>query len=200
MSRQPNFEARQNILCSAYGLFYERGFRGVSMDDVAKASKIKKANLFHYFPTKEELGLAVFDLVTSRFKEKIANAYAPENSADPIRFIDRIFASSQDNMKKNSCCRGCFMGNFAQEMSDHNERLRAKIAEYFNFWLEQMTDVLERGRARGYFKKNFKARESAGAILALLEGALLFSKTRKDVMALQNARKMASGYLETYRA
>ncbi len=199
MARPHNFEAKQRILCAAYGLFHQKGFRGVSMDDVAGAAKVKKANLFHYFPSKEDLGLAVFDYASSCQKERILNTYSPENSEDPVRFVSQIFAASQENMKKNSCCRGCFMGNFAQEMSDHNEKIRKKIEQYFDFWLEQMADVLERGKDKGFFRKELKPRESAGAILALLEGALMFSKTRKNVTALQSAGRMASEYLENYR-
>ncbi len=200
MARQRNLEARSHILCTAYGLFHEKGFRGTSMDDVARASKIKKANLFHYFPTKEELGLAVFDFAILRLKEKISNACVSENVADPIRFVDQVFSGFLDNMKKNGCCRGCFMGNLAQEMSDHNERLRVKISEYFDFWIRQLSEVLEQGKLKGYFRKDLKPKESAGAILSLLEGALLFSKTRKNVQSLQSARSMAVGYLKFYRS
>ena len=61
MSRRPNIELREKILCSAHRLIYKSGFKGVSMEDIAEAAGIKKANLFHYYPTKEALGLAVFD-------------------------------------------------------------------------------------------------------------------------------------------
>ena len=61
MPGKVNVGARQRILEAARKLFHERGLRGVSMEDVAGAAGIKKANLFHYYPTKESLELAVLD-------------------------------------------------------------------------------------------------------------------------------------------
>jgi TetR/AcrR family transcriptional regulator len=61
MARKPNTEARRRILEAARELFLERGLRGVSMEEVAGAAGIKKANLFHYYPRKESLELAVLE-------------------------------------------------------------------------------------------------------------------------------------------
>lgn len=198
MGRQPNLEARKQILCSAYALFFEKGYRGVSMDDVATAAKIRKANLFHYFPTKEDLGLAVFDYATSCFREKLLRDYSGDNARDPVRLVDSIFQNSVANMKKSNCCRGCFAGNLAQEMSDHSEKIRARLEGYFSLWVEKLAGVFESARENGTFRKDFKPKPAAEAIISLLEGALMFSKASKSTLSLQNARKMAVEYLGIY--
>ena len=198
MSRRPNEKAREHITQIAFNLFYENGFKGVSMDDVARGAGIKKANLFHYYPTKEDLGLAALSYGTSCQKAGVEKRFS--NGSDPIKVVEGMFTDAALSMKKNKCCRGCFMGNLAQEISDHNEKLRSKISDYFRFWVDRLTAFLEHWRVQGYFKKDLNPEESAEAIISLFEGAMLCSKATKETTALENARKMAKAYLGGLKA
>ena len=103
-------------------------------------------------------------------------------------------------MKLNNCCGGCFIGNLAQELSDHNERLRERISEYFTYWTAQVSGLLDRRRATGYFKPAMDTRQAAEAIVSLYEGALLCCKAKKDVSCLDSARAMAVVYLRELKA
>ena len=76
MPRTLNLEARENILRSAMGLIHARGFRDVSMEDVAESAGLKKANLFHYYPTKEALGLATLDYAVRPQREMLAERFS----------------------------------------------------------------------------------------------------------------------------
>lgn len=178
---------------------HERGFRGVSMDDVAAAAGVKKANLFHYYPSKNELGLAVLDYAAESLQQKILGQFEGLSGAGPVRAVEKIFDESIRGMTQNRCCKGCLVGNLAQELSDHNEKFRRRIAGHFEFWTSQLAAMFSKKKAAGEFGKEFKPRESAEAILALLEGATLFSKTYKSIDALKNARKAASAYLRFYQ-
>ncbi|MBI4056192.1 MAG: TetR/AcrR family transcriptional regulator [Elusimicrobia bacterium] len=198
MSRRPNAHMRERILKSAYELFYKNGFKGVSMDDVASAAGVKKANLFHYYPTKEALGLAVLSHGVNGQKEMVMSRFSHEK--DPIKTLEEMFVDAASRMQKNGCCRGCFIGNFAQELSDQNEKLRKKISEYFHFWTQQVADYLERWQMKGYFKKGFEPREAAEGILASFEGAFLFCKANKQLNPIHNTKKMVGSYLKGFRA
>jgi AcrR family transcriptional regulator len=52
-------DGRNRILKSASVLFAERGFRGVSISDVADAAGLVKSSIYHHFENKEALYLAV---------------------------------------------------------------------------------------------------------------------------------------------
>lgn len=198
MSRRPNVETRERILESAHNLFYNGGFKGVSMDDVAQAAGVKKANLFHYFPTKEALALAVFDRATAGMKERMT-AHFSVRRRDPIVAVARMFEDAASRMRRSGCTGGCFVGNMAQEMSDGNERIRLKVSEHLRFWAGQLASHLERGRTRGYFRPELEVERAAEAILSLFEGALLYSKASREPGAVESAKRMAVGYLEAFR-
>lgn len=197
MSRRPNVQARERILEAAFRLVYERGFNAVSMDDVAKAAGIKKANLFHYYPTKEELGVAVFDHAAARMREKMSSRLS--GGGDPVRLVDGMFADVAEQMDQDRCRGGCFVGNLAQELSDQSERIRRRVAEHLELWAIALAAALEEAREDGYFCRSFKPRAAADAIIAAYEGAMMLCKARRETKPLQNARVVVVTYLKTQK-
>ena len=197
MSRKPNVEARENILKAALSLLGHRGFNAVSMDDVARAARIKKANLFHYFPPKEALGLAVFDHAATRVRDEVRAQLGQGH--DPIRQVSAMFSALEKSMGQRRCRGGCPIGNMAMELSDQCEKIRRRISACLQEWAGDIAQSLERGRADGYFRRELRPKQSAEAILSLFEGATLFCKAKKDVAPLENARDMAVEYLRGYK-
>lgn len=197
MSRQPNLEARARILKAAFALLRERGFNAISMDDVARAAEIKKANLFHYFPTKEALGLAVFEHAAAQMRLELETQLAGER--DPIRMVDGMFTTLAQGMTRRRCRGGCPVGNLALELSDQYEKIRQRISAYLQEWTGKLTARLEQARDEGYFRKDLRPRQSAEAILSLFEGATLFCKANKEIQPAQSARDMAVIYLRGFK-
>src|SRR5262245_29664639 len=90
MTAQPNPARRERILHEGQQLFFAQGLRGVSMDEVASAAGVKKANVFHYFPSKEALELAVLERFSSDLRERLAAQFAATGD-DPIDAVARMF-------------------------------------------------------------------------------------------------------------
>jgi TetR/AcrR family transcriptional repressor of nem operon len=199
MTAQPNPARRERILHEAQQLFFAQGLKGVSMDDVAAAAGIKKANLFHYFPSKEALELAVLDRFGADLRERLAAQFAATDQDDPIGAVARMFEEAARGMKRRRCRGGCFAGNLAQE-SDHRESVRVQVARLLRFWVEEVARLLDRGRASGYFRRELDPVLAAEAIVSLFEGSLLFSKASRRPGVIESARDMAIAYLQAFRA
>src|SRR5258707_698633 len=107
MPRKPNLAARHHILAAAQKLFHEHGYRGVSMEDVATAAGLKKANLFHYYPSKDALGLAVFDHAAAGMRGHIQELLSGTGS--PIAVVERLFDQGLAWMGRSSCSGGCLI-------------------------------------------------------------------------------------------
>jgi len=54
-------EQKQHILDTATRLFVTHGYKGLSMREIAAATGLSKAGLYHHFKTKEELFIAVLE-------------------------------------------------------------------------------------------------------------------------------------------
>jgi TetR/AcrR family transcriptional regulator, transcriptional repressor for nem operon len=198
MARKINIEARRRILEAARELFLERGLRGVSIQEVAVAAGMKKANLFHYYPNKEALELAVLEQAAAEMRQQVEEQLSAR-SRDPVGAVALMFEQAGRWMRERRCRGGCFLGNVAQEASDHNEKIRLHVSGSLRYWTEQLAFFLDRARASGYFRPDLEPKQAAEAILALFEGSLLFSKASRRPDPVESSKRMAVAYLEGFR-
>ena len=59
-------EKREKILAAALNLFVEFGFHGTPTSKIAQKAGVANGTLFHYFATKEELVVALFNFTVKR--------------------------------------------------------------------------------------------------------------------------------------
>jgi AcrR family transcriptional regulator len=95
MCKNPT-DTREKILRAAGLLFAESGFTTTSMDDVAKAVGVKKATLYHYFESKEELLKEILSLLNEKLSQELQAA--AQNSQDSLtalrEIINRLIVTS----------------------------------------------------------------------------------------------------------
>jgi AcrR family transcriptional regulator len=83
--RTPRAVREAQMVAAAELLFSERGYHGVSMDEIAAASGITKPMLYEYFGSKEGLLLACVERARGRLFEEIAAAV--RGATDPERAL-----------------------------------------------------------------------------------------------------------------
>ncbi len=81
-ARTPTGGQRQHILAVALSLMAQNGVDGTSMRDLAAAAGLNVASLYHYFPSKRELLVAV--LREHGFVEDMGSSAVPTLHRDPI--------------------------------------------------------------------------------------------------------------------
>jgi len=57
----PSQESRKRLVQTALRLFASRGYHNTSIADILRESDCTRGVLYHYFPSKEELGYAAID-------------------------------------------------------------------------------------------------------------------------------------------
>lgn len=74
-------ERRQAIVERAATLFAKKGFDGASLSDLARACRISKSLLYHYFPSKEDILFEVMESHIHALVEAARAAAASSTSA-----------------------------------------------------------------------------------------------------------------------
>ncbi len=76
MSNRSN-ETREKIIEAARKLFSEKGYDGISMEDIAQASGVRKSLIYYYFPSKEilfeEIWIGVIDELENELFHEVEN-------------------------------------------------------------------------------------------------------------------------------
>jgi AcrR family transcriptional regulator len=66
----------QDILTAAADVLAERGYHGMSLDEIADRLDLTKATLYHYFPSKEALVSACLEAIATRSNQRLAEVAA----------------------------------------------------------------------------------------------------------------------------
>ncbi|KZY72526.1 TetR family transcriptional regulator [Oleiphilus sp. HI0071] len=75
---------RKNILAAAEDSFVKNGFKGTSMQSIADAAELPKANVLYYFKSKQALYLAVLDEIIRRWDESIDDMSEGDDPAEVL--------------------------------------------------------------------------------------------------------------------
>jgi TetR/AcrR family transcriptional regulator, fatty acid metabolism regulator protein len=72
---------RDKILGAALHVFAEKGYHRAAVDDIVRASRTSKGAVYHHFPNKEALFLALVDDLAVRLAESLTTAIQTSHGA-----------------------------------------------------------------------------------------------------------------------
>src|SRR3974390_2681813 len=76
--------ARAEIAEAALQLFFDRGFEGVTVDEIVNAAGVSRRTFFRYFETKEDALLADYPELNAQLTDAL-EATVPSSAMDGIR-------------------------------------------------------------------------------------------------------------------
>jgi TetR/AcrR family transcriptional regulator, cholesterol catabolism regulator len=98
--REPPDERRQVLISEAARLFGSKGYENTSMRDIAAVVGILPGSLYHHFPSKEDLFVAVYSFAVAQSLDAVETAVANHN--DPwARLEAACIAHLQGLLDKN---------------------------------------------------------------------------------------------------
>lgn len=136
-ARAANFEEKQlHILVNAAAVFAELGMEKASMSQIAARSKVSKALLYHYYPSKSAL---IFDIIRSHLEEldQALQAVADESHNDLpelrlrklVRQILECYRDADDKHIVQLNCRGLLAEEETNEINELERRIVMRIAD-----------------------------------------------------------------------
>jgi len=173
----------EEILDVAETLIQTRAYSAFSYQDIADALGIRKASIHYHFPSKTELGVAVINRYSERFRDGL-NAIASDSEQSSMSMFDHYmqpyieFAKTPDKI--------CLCGALAGEMMALPTVLRTRVDKFFKEHQLWLADILERGVERGEMAFSTKPSKMARLIFGALQGALIVKRTTGDVSQLKD--------------
>jgi AcrR family transcriptional regulator len=78
---------RAALIDAARPLFAERGYANVGTEEIVRAARVTRGALYHHFKGKDDLFLAVFEVVERELTERIAIQAAERSGGDPLELL-----------------------------------------------------------------------------------------------------------------
>jgi TetR/AcrR family transcriptional regulator len=155
----------RTILDAATVLFADEGFDSVSVALIAEKAGVSKANVFHHFPSKEDLYVTVMKEASAVHADYAEELYRmPSSSADKVRkLIEFDIRNMLDNRQRTRL--------IMREVSDGSHACVRKLARtVFQRNFTAVVNIFEQGRMSG----EFHASVDPAAAAMLLGGATHF--------------------------
>ena len=175
---------RERLIGAALQLFGEKGYQSTSVADVQRAADCHSGSFYHFFPTKQDLLLAVLDRYRTGIVPMLIEP-AWKNVADPIERIFSLLARYRTLLTTSGCTYGCPIGSLALEIHEPDPEVRTLLADNFSGWVDQVETCLI--GARKSFGRNFDARRTAGFVLTVMEGAVMQARTHRNIKSFDDA-------------
>ncbi|HEX5292160.1 MAG TPA: TetR/AcrR family transcriptional regulator [Streptosporangiaceae bacterium] len=164
------------VLDVAERLVQVRGFNGFSYADVAAELGITKAALHYHFASKAALGEALIDRYCDRLAASLAALAAAEPSA--AARLRGYAALYRDGLRGE---RLCLCGMLAAEYQTLPQAMRSAVIRFFTRNEAWLAGVLADGAAAGEIQLAGPPADTAVALIAGLEGAMLVTRPFDDV-------------------
>jgi TetR/AcrR family transcriptional regulator, lmrAB and yxaGH operons repressor len=175
--------SRAALVDTAALLFRRQGYAATGVNQILETADVKAGSLYHHFPDgKQELAAAVVDSVGADIERRLRELL---DSGLPVSDIVDGWIDLMASGLAGDHRDGCPIEPIATESVNASQQVRDASARAFGGWCLAVADRL---RADGW--PDTEADQTALAVIALMEGALILSRIAGDGDAL-NAAKAA---------
>jgi AcrR family transcriptional regulator len=191
-------QRRSAILNAARKLFFEKGFRYVTVENIARKAELSKGSIYLYFRSKEEIYTQILLNDIDKFNKKSSLIFQNGKSAAEL-VMDFAFIYVDFFLNDRELFR--IMMTFMLHTEDMNlaETVNQHIIEVTNNTVKIIETILQQGIEKGEFPSDINLRLSRNAMWGLLNGIIsLHLFTGKEAHKEERIRSAVKASLDIF--
>ncbi|MDR1641416.1 MAG: TetR/AcrR family transcriptional regulator [Clostridiales bacterium] len=183
--RAKGSQTREKLVTCGFYVFMKDGVADVSLDDILKASGVKKGAFYHHFESKEQfLKICFEECYLQPVKEVLQEFLQKEPcSMEDLRVFLTDFASRVEAGIKERIGLDVELNDIYTNISYLSRKSNFMLGHFLEFHDQQRLYVercLENMQSKGLVSKDLNLREIAGMICCCREGAFeMWSKNKE---------------------
>lgn len=178
-------------------LFARKGYGSTSIADILHEAGVHAGSLYHVFPGKQDVLLAVLDAYRQGLHPMLLEP-AWKDVPDPI---DRVFAlldRYRTLLVSSGCEYGCPIGSIALELHEPDPAVRELLAANFDGWISAVEACFREAGDR--LPADMDRRALAVFALTTMEGGVMLSRTDRTIDGFDDSVHMFRDYLDHLQA
>ena len=182
---------RQALIDAAVRLIAEgRGDRA-SIQEITEEADIGFGSFYNHFDSKEALAVVALQRYgTTRRLAELGDASVPA--------LDRLRAHFEFLRGENEgrdYTRGCLIGDFGTEISDHSPVIRAAVESSLHAWGDALAGAIADGQRAGSIRSGLDPKIAARFVLNAWEGTLISMRAERSGAAFDDFFEIVFGTL-----
>ena len=187
---------RGQLLSLAFCEIHRQGFQGASIANILESTKLTKGALYHHFPTKHALGLAVIDEIIAPRLETLL--FQPlRDSTTPVVTLLEILGGVASFIGDEGIMLGCPLNNLMQEMSPLDEKFRHHLNTILETWQQIISTALQHGQENNIVKPDVDCHATALFIVSAWEGCFSIAKNKQSPDSFKLCMKQLHSYVQS---
>jgi TetR/AcrR family transcriptional repressor of nem operon len=162
-----------------------KGFNNTGIAEILAVAKVPKGSFYHYFKSKDELGLAIIEHYGQQLRAGLSDHLANTKGSALERlqsYFETILAYFEG--KVGSC--NCLLGNLGQELSMQNPVMRDAIFVHYRALENVIADCLRQAKAEGELASHQDEQLLAKMFFANWEGCLVRARLEQSEQPLRD--------------
>ncbi|RSD24927.1 TetR/AcrR family transcriptional regulator [Amycolatopsis eburnea] len=168
MARPRSFDEAA-VLRTARDQFWETGYAGTKVDDLAAATGLGKGSLYGAFGDKHALYLRVFDHHCAEMAESTRRQLDGPDDTAYARLSGHVHAIAE-SVAADQARRGCLIAKSTAECAEHDEAVAARSRRLFEDIQDHLTTCIAGAQRAGDLAGDQDPARLAGLVLAVLRG------------------------------
>jgi len=184
---------RDRIVQTAMELFWRKGYGSTSIADILETAGVNSGSLYYFFRGKQELLVAVLEAYRDGIGPMLLEP-SWSGIEDPFDQVFALLATYRRLLADTDCLYGCPIGSLALELHEPDPEVRELLAANFAGWTAAVRGCLD--------KAGFSATDTnalAELILTVMEGAVMQTRTHRDLGHYDRSVGQLRNYLELLR-
>lgn len=171
---------REHLVESMKTLLWERGYDATSPNQVLEHSAVGKGSLYHHFRSKKALAIAAMEVRADELIDEFNQIF--DGTLPWIVKLEQLFSARRDTNK------GCKIGRIVLDPS-MDEELLQPAKRYFLHIANGIENTLKQAQAKGELAQLQDLQSTALAIVSIMQGSFIISKSLEEKRAMNAASK-----------
>lgn len=146
--KAPN--TKERIVEAGSAAMLAKSFHGCGLKEILESAGVPKGSFYHYFKSKEDLGVAVIEDSGERHADLIRR-HLSNRRIDPVERVLSYFEEMRDLHKTHGANKLCVIGKLALEVSQLSEPMRLAIKYAYDNWSALLARALAEAEIIGKF-------------------------------------------------
>ena len=175
---------KKSILLTAFRMFAEQGYDGVSLNNIIKETGLTKGGVYYHFSGKEELFKEVVEMyILHYFTEKVRDIVLNRGQTIKERLKDLYCipaALLQEAKTLFSTDSNAFAFHLMFDAARKSDYMKNKCAEYYQEITELIGTLLKEGIDTYKIKSDIDIASLSIEIVSVIDGAQIYSSMVSD--------------------
>lgn len=173
MGRPYEFD-REQTLSKAMEVFWEKGYKATSIQDLVDHMGIKRGSIYNTFGDKHSLFIAAVDYYAEEITSKMIRVL--EEDGSPIENI-RLFFETIVNTPSDRKTRGCLISNTVVELAPHDKKVADTVRTVLERIQTAFLNCLDKAVERGELPKDTNTKVLSQFLATSTHGLIVTGKS-----------------------